>query len=80
MLQSNSLLVLPNISWSFVRFFDCVIFTVGSMYFVSGSYPMTDKTIDDALADSEAPKEENKNVDAHSEALVDVFSPVLADS
>jgi len=79
----------------FTTFIDCIIFVIGSMYFVAGSYPMTDKTIDEALADSDEDKPEGVTrsasfsantskvvgvVDAvQGDALADVFSPVVAD-
>ena len=44
----------------FITFVDCMLFTVGSAYYVAGSYPIGNDTIDEALgASDEKDKKEN---------------------
>lgn len=70
-----------------ITFLDCLIFTIGSAYFVSGSYPMNNKAIDDALSGDEA--ENGVKVESVDQSVVavlgaegntDVFNPVRADA
>ena len=58
-----------------------MIFTIGSMYFVSGSYPMNNKAVDEALSDADGTQKDNCVTEAAvlgAQANKAVFSPVHA--